>query len=353
MYKIRRKSGEVRGDFIVYEGRREAIDNGISPDIIFDRAKKIREVGDWYEYCNGLICEVLKIYQLADSRTILTAMNMFNDLAVNPDPRFRPYGFRVRPLDLVHIDAKKTRFVEDWLFRGFGISESIQRNMIREFWIYSGKRGKNRYQMLKFGCWILNYPWFDELLRINRPVRDRYMSITKTFEKEGISDAYLAQKLKLNIESTDGKVSNAALFKAIDLVEAAQNKNRKRPDEVPEELKIGGIPARVEGGYTDQGLKEIEAKKTAYLDEVEHELYAIQKINPQENERVMHEIFKKQEGSPIREAEYVSNSGNGQGSSGRASSPERERAVFDGTGRETGLSGSGQGKDTESKIENG
>ena len=362
MYFVERRSSIAQGQHIVYESRDEAERMGVAPEDIIKAPKEIKRVGQWFEYPNGVIAEVQRIYVNHSSRTILTPINAFDDRAVNPDCRYRVFAFAAKDLDLEEVDRQKMNFVHDWLFKGYGIADAVRRNLLREYRTYTLNRHTKPGQLslLRFGYWILNYEWFDKLLEQSRPIRDRYMSLTKAFENEGISDEYLARRLKKNIESQDGKVSNAALFKAIEILEDNKNRREKSQPQIPDSLKER--PAkRVRG----EGTNQLPAKTTRddYLEEIENEMVTIQKLTPADlqkagvdvqlktaeqlrdnrRELVINEIQKGIERGEERETEQVSGNGNGQRERDRASSPDRDETVPVESSAETRLSGTGEG----------
>ena len=206
----------------VYESVEEAKANGITI-----KESLPVEVGDWIQVKSGEVSKVYKVYNGACSVVVCTAFGrtgfrksrMYNLL--NPDGSF----------NLEKITLSRTAFVDDWLLKGLSITESAKSHLKGEYELYTKLKFVqcSSYRLKLFSYYILSGKWFETYMGQNRLIKDRYMSLIGALEEEGLTDKYIAETLKADIESESDKRHINALTHVITIKADDSKKKHLNP----------------------------------------------------------------------------------------------------------------------------
>jgi hypothetical protein len=223
---IQDKRPQYGGTFTVYDGREDAISHGIT-NIKSWKDSSIK-IGDWVEYPDGNISEVCKVYARTKRKDmgliISTRLNCFSQSQANVVSTVLPYRCSTTKPKPDTITTSRLEFAEAWLLQGLSIDKACAKHL----WQSTGYDGKplSGKSYRTFAYITITLPWFDELLKSNRLIRDRYMTLVGALGTVGIDEAYVAEKLKEGIESLNVKEKINALNKVIDLLEINAAKKR-------------------------------------------------------------------------------------------------------------------------------
>lgn len=210
-------------EHIVYDSGSEAVQNGVYPKEYDNRNLY---VGDWIQYPDGVVAQVLKINFAKKTRIVFTVLNSYNTKS-KPDKVSSEYQSRYSlgkfDIDLKKVDNKKMAFLEAWLFQGCSLEEAVLEHLSRYFY---KKRRNESFNAKMFGYFVLSGEWLDEVLKNNRLIRERYMSIIGTLESKGLGLERVADELSKALESQEWKERANALNRLIEL-HAVEEKKRK------------------------------------------------------------------------------------------------------------------------------
>lgn len=225
MHQITRKGTTLGGTFTVYDGKEDAIANGIPAERIKKWKDHSMQIGDWVEYPDGMVSEVIRCYACRNksvkAKFVTTRLNCFSQSQSVLSSACVPYSSPTAHARPETISTNRIKFSEGWLLQGMSIEQSCRK------FLWQARMGqKDNYTYRRYAYLVLSLPWFDELLKSNRLIRDRYMSLVGALNSEGVNEAYIASQLKKDIEGDDSKAHINAINKAIDLLEA--NAPRKR-----------------------------------------------------------------------------------------------------------------------------
>ena len=209
--------------------------------------KEIVKVGDYFQYDDGKVAEILLKIPLQDSFRFRTIMNGFHSVYVNytklpflSTVRSRGgFSFTEKEDDLTKIDLKKEKFVQLWLFAGESIEDAVRGALYYQFRLYykrtrhgqkvgPGNKAKLIGPMREYGRRVISGPWFDKLLAEDRVVRDRYMSFVGTLDAVGLTREKIAEKVKEALVSENAKERINALNRVLEMIAAEDAKNPKR-----------------------------------------------------------------------------------------------------------------------------
>jgi hypothetical protein len=227
--RITRKKGTLSGEYIVYDSIEEASQNVENLILNLHKWNDIKvKVGDWVVYPDGVVAQVLRVNYSSkpEKRGIFTftALNLYCSSWTTTGSEFREYRLGSYDPKLDVVDDAKLKFVEEWLLNGTKIEVAVSMWL----WKYKRNKGCSAFAARRYAYLILSGPWFDEVLRTNRLIKDRYMSLIGALNSEGVTEAYVAKKIKDHLESGDVKLMINALNQSIELHEAEASR-RKRP----------------------------------------------------------------------------------------------------------------------------
>lgn len=243
LYKRRVECRGINGIYPVYDNRQEWAREVVSGGVLRSWDSKEMNLGDWVEYYDGKIAEVLIIENRIRSerkgrrkvffRAVGTVLNMFYLGTTTPITGFySPYyvNLFLREIDLDRGAKKLVRFVERWLIEGVRFEDALRK--LRSEWVIWKRsqtlRNPSDRQLFTFGCWLLTGKWFDRLLNENRIIRDRYMGLIGAFELEGLTTEYFAKKIKEMIDSGSEKERINAINKLSDILITFEKQDRKK-----------------------------------------------------------------------------------------------------------------------------
>ena len=279
MYQIHRKNRftghrtNYGGTFTIYDGREEAISNGVT-NIKFWKDSSIK-IGDWIEYPDGKISECCKVYAHAKRKDmgliISTRLNCFSQSQADVVSTVLPYRCSTTKPKPDTITTSRLEFAEEWLLNGKSIADACRLHL----WQSTGYDGKplSPRSYKSFAYLTISLPWFDELLKRNRLMRDKYMSLVGALNSEGVDEAYIASQLKKDLQGElqpDGtfkvnvKLHINALNNAIELLEANASKKRvpieakwqvENPP-IPKQIEPANVNALLEGVIHEQRRSE-------------------------------------------------------------------------------------------------
>ena len=215
------------GTFTIYDGKEDAISHGIT-NIKFWKDSSIK-IGDWVEYPDGSISEVIRVFQRKSRKDmgliITTRLNNFTqaqNTVISTVLPYRCYTGKPKPDT---ITTSRLEFAEEWLLNGKSIQDACRLHLFQSTMGYNNKPVTPRTYKT-FAYLTISLPWFDELLKTNRIMRDRYMSLVGALTACGVDEAYIADQLKKDIESANVKLHINAINNAIELLEASAAKKR-------------------------------------------------------------------------------------------------------------------------------
>jgi hypothetical protein len=240
------------GTFTIYDGKEDAISHGIT-NIKFWKDSSIK-IGDWIEYPDGQISECCKVFQQKVRKDqgllISTRLNTFSQNQRDVVSTLLPYRISTAKTRPETITTSRLEFAEEWLLNGTAIDKACSKHL----WQSKGYNGKEltSRSYKSFAYLTISLPWFDELLKKNRLIRDRYMTLVGALSNAGVDEAYIAQQLKNDIESANPKLHINAINNAIELLEASAQKKRipieaswkvetPIPKQIPENTNINSI----------------------------------------------------------------------------------------------------------------
>jgi len=227
MRKILRRTGSLKGEYVVYDNPREALESGIS--FVKWNAISYIHVGAWVTYDDGVIAQVLKVYKNKEKNRffVFTPLNLYDTARKTTSSSFRHYQLgEPDNLRLDVIDTEKLKFAEDWLLGGLSIEASVKKNC-KKFTIRKHQNKDISRSARSYGYFLISGPWFDKLLESNRLIRDRYMSIIGALNDAGVNDAYIAKKLKDAMEGLNVKERINALNQTIEMLQVDEKKHNK------------------------------------------------------------------------------------------------------------------------------
>ena len=260
MHQVSRKGRKHGGTYDIYDGREDAIAHGISPENILNWKDYSVKIGNWVEYPDHAVTEVIRVYgakERQDKRNstwipnkykalhVTTRLNCYSQSQTSVTSNCVPYSSSTQYAKPETITVKRTDFAVDWLLGGLSIEDSCRKNLWQSRF---GKRGYRTYAFL-----TISLPWFDELLKTNRLIRDRYMTLVGALGAAGVDEAYIAEQLKKDMESENPKLHINAINNAIQLLEASAAKKRipiqaswqvespTSPKQLPEPANIDSI----------------------------------------------------------------------------------------------------------------
>lgn len=211
------------GTFIVYDGKEDAISHNVTPKFWKDPSI---EIGDWIEYPDGKVSECCRVYHRKTKGThgkiISTRLNCFSQNQKTVVSDLLPYRAPTSRAQPDTITPSRIEFAEEWLLNG----SSIEKACAKHLWSGSGTRKVTSRSYKTYAYLVLSLPWFDRLLKENRLIRDRYMTLVGALNIAGVDEAYIAQQLKNDIESANPKLHINAINNAIELLEASAQKKR-------------------------------------------------------------------------------------------------------------------------------
>ncbi|MBU0598741.1 hypothetical protein KKF61_07215 [Patescibacteria group bacterium] len=233
MQYYRRKGKYACGEYPVYDNAVEANSQGVTT--WKDWSDITIEKGDWVIYTDGRIAQCLAIRDMAKTvykdkttryRVVYTVLNHFWRGTKVPISSYHTPSYQSpyrRQIDLEKPTRKKILFIEDWLLKGIPMEEAVWKHLKEEYRIFrrvsrKGEAGKFIFALRMFGYSVISGKWFDEVLKTNRLIRDRYMSVIGAFEKEGITYEYFAQKVKAMLDKGTEKERINALNKISDIL---------------------------------------------------------------------------------------------------------------------------------------
>ncbi len=243
--------------------------------------------GDYVVYPDGRTTKVLNVTRnkanMKDGTPRYTGIlyTILNSISINANADicfdYFPSTFlsQVRDIrkysDPNKLDRRKISFVTDWLLNGMTIVQAAKKNLRGNFRLYGKDCDKTSADKLYS---FIMLPWFTELLRTNRLIRDKYMSLIDAFDRNSIDDDYIAKKLKDDVESDNVKLHINAINKMVEIrnVVKSLSKNQSYNDVVDaywNEMKL------IDGG----GKKSLPSSKT---------------INKNNDKEILDEIFRGQ-----------------------------------------------------------
>lgn len=243
------------GTFTIYDGKEDAISHGIT-NIKFWKDSSIK-IGDWVEYPDGQISEAIRVFQRKTRRDmgliITTRLNNFTqaqNTVVSTVLPYRCYTGKPKPET---ITTSRLDFAEEWLLNGKSIQDACRLHL----WQSTTREGKalSPRSYKTFAYLTISLPWFDELLKTNRLIRDRYMSLVGALTACGVDEAYVAQQLKDDIESSNPKLHINAINNAIELLEASAAKKRI-PIQASWQVESKDPPKQIEPAKINSLLEE-------------------------------------------------------------------------------------------------
>jgi hypothetical protein len=236
VHQVTRKGSKLGGTYPIYDGREDAIAHGISPERIKHWKDYSMSIGDYAVYPDGAVAEVIRVYGAKErqdkrnpnwvpntykSKHITTRLNCYSQSQSTVISTCLPYAASTMYTKPETLSTARVRFAEDWLLGGLAIEASCKKHL------WQARLGTgNGMPARTYAYMVLTLPWFDELLKSNRLIRDRYMTLVGALGTVGIDEAYVAEKLKEGIESLNVKEKINALNKVIDLLEINAAKKR-------------------------------------------------------------------------------------------------------------------------------
>jgi hypothetical protein len=242
------------GTFTIYDGKEDAISHGIT-NIKFWKDSSIK-IGDWVEYPDGSISEVIRVFQRKSRKDmgliITTRLNNFTqaqNTVISTVLPYRCYTGKPKPET---ITTSRLEFAEEWLLNGKSIQDACRLHLWQSTTGYGKALSPRSYKT--FAYLTISLPWFDELLKTNRIMRDRYMSLVGALTACGVDEAYIADQLKKDIESANVKLHINAINNAIELLEASAAKKRipiqaswsVEPKDPPKQIETANINSLLE-----------------------------------------------------------------------------------------------------------
>lgn len=180
--------------------------------------------GDWIQYSDGKIAQIQRVSGTRqDAKYVKTTRNVYTT-AQRVATSEKGGRLRNPKLDLENIDPQKLKFAEQWLLQGLSLEQSVTNTLSSHL----NRRGYSNFQKRKLAYLVISGIWFDKLLKDNRLMRERYMSLVGALGDAGINEAYVADKLKTAMEGENVKERMNALNQTIELLEAEASR-RKRP----------------------------------------------------------------------------------------------------------------------------
>ena len=211
------------GTFIVYDGKEDAISHNVTPKFWKDPSI---EIGDWIEYPDGKVSECCRVCirktKGTHGKIITTRLNCFSQNQKTVVSDLLPYRAPTSRAQPDTITPSRIEFAEEWLLNG----SSIEKACAKHLWSGSGTRKVTSRSYKTYAYLVLSLPWFDRLLKENRLIRDRYMTLVGALNIAGVDEVYIAQQLKSDIESANPKLHINAINNAIELLEAYAQKKR-------------------------------------------------------------------------------------------------------------------------------
>lgn len=242
IYRRRVERRGINGEYPVYDNKSQWAKE-VSDGVLRHWSSKEFKVGDWVEYADGKIAQVIIIDSFRVKRksgkvscypVVGTVLNMFYMGTTTPITGFySPYYTNLfsREVDLNRGSTKLNHFVESWLIHGMKFEDALRKYLRNEWAIWKKLtvlKNPNDNQLFTFGCWLLTGKWFDDMLKQNRIIRDRYMSLIGAFELEGLTSEYFAKKIKEMIDSGTEKERINALNKLADILTTFERQDRKK-----------------------------------------------------------------------------------------------------------------------------
>jgi hypothetical protein len=242
------------GIFTIYDGKEDAISHGIT-NIKFWKDSSIK-IGDWVEYPDGQISECCKVFNRRSRRDmgliISTRLNCFSQNQSDVVSDVLPYRITSAKTKPETITTSRLEFAEDWLLNGKPIDEACRLHLWQGR-INSVRTSPRSYKT--FAYLTLSLPWFDELLKKHRLMRDRYMSLVGALQNAGVDEVYIAEQLKKDMESDNTKLHINAINNAIELLQAEAAK-RKGPIDAKWSVESKESPKQLEPANTNLILEE-------------------------------------------------------------------------------------------------
>ena len=273
MRQITREGKTWGGTYTIYEGREDAIAHGIRPENILHWKDYSVKIGNWVEYPDGSVTEVVRVYgprtrkekktksrhgglSVYKANHITTRLNCYSQTQSTVLSTCLPYSASTIYTQPETVSIARVKFAEDWLLGGLEIGESCKKHLWR------ARLGtRNAMPARTYGYMVLTLPWFDKLLKANRLIRDRYMTLVGALGTVGIDEAYVAEKLKEGMESLNVKEKINALNKVIDLLEISAAKKH-----LPIQASW-----QIESPLSPKQLSESPANINSLLEETLHE----------------------------------------------------------------------------------
>jgi hypothetical protein len=233
MKLITRKKGQLKGEYIVYDSIEEATQN--VENLILNLHKwndyKVK-AGDWVVYPDGVVAQVLRVNPSSNPEKrgvfTFTALNLYKSCWKTTESNFRDYRLGSHDPKLDIVDDAKLKFVEEWLLNGTKIETAVR----MWCWKFNRNQKVGDFAARRYAYLLLSGSWFDQVLKDNRLIRDRYMSLIGALNSEGVTEVYVAKKIKDHLESGEAKLMINALNQAIELHEA-EAQRKKRPINAP------------------------------------------------------------------------------------------------------------------------
>jgi len=247
VHQVSRKGTKLGGIFLIYDGREDAIAHGISAERIKHWKDYSLAIGDYAEYPDGCISEVIRVYgsktriqkktenghggkSTYKANHITTRLNCYSQSQSTVMSKCLSYSASTMRTKPETLSTARVRFAEDWLLGGLAIEASCKKHL------WQARQGTgNGMPIRTFAYMVLTLPWFDELLKSNRLIRDRYMTLVGALGGAGIDEVYIANQLKKDMDGelqADGTVKVDtkryinAINNAIELLEASAAKKR-------------------------------------------------------------------------------------------------------------------------------
>jgi hypothetical protein len=261
MHQISRKGTKLGGTFPIYDGREDAIAHGIPVERIKHWKDYAIAIGDYAEYPDGCIAEVIRVYgskRIGEARWhkakyVTTRLNCYSQSQSTVTSKCLPYSSSTTFLKPETISNNRTKFAEAWLLQSMEIGKACRKHL----WQTRMGNGSD-FTFRTYAYITLSLPWFDKLLKSNRLIRDRYMSLVGALDSQGVNETFVAEHIKKDILSDNAKLHINALNKAIETLEVAAQK-KKIPIEAslkvmePERIS-GASPAQLSSPATVESI---------------------------------------------------------------------------------------------------
>ena len=226
----------------VYDDEAEAIADGIVPPYYtFDTAWNAFATNGWLKYPGGKIAQILEFKVRNNNSFIKTILNLVHFTKSGPRQAHlkdgtwqKLFSFDALPVDLNVVDSKKMDLVNKWLFEGVPLADAVKilfsRQVMAQMGLSAIDNKRHKLALNTYGHWLISGAWFTHILRTNRLIRDRYMSLVGAFNKEGIDYNFVAKTLKDDIANGSDKRHINALNIAVDVLKDSEKRRDGRVD---------------------------------------------------------------------------------------------------------------------------